>query len=136
MYQCLIFVFKELALQMMLFVSAESTILSSQWVFPSLLPLFSVVSLTPRFFWEAHVGLNGCRAGLSNPWVPLLWAQPARSRGEEVKWGDWGRAVGTAPQHSPLPHGSSPSSGQGGILASLPITVPGGSLLLSLLSSP
>lgn len=74
MYQRLIFVFKEVALQMMLFAGAGSTVLSSQWVFPSLLPLFSVVSLTPPGFFgnalEHSVGLDACRAGLSGPLGP------------------------------------------------------------------
>lgn len=65
----LIFVFEEVALQEMQFVTAESTILSPQW----LLPCFQPVSLTPGVFWELSVGLSGfpitaelCRAALGS----------------------------------------------------------------------
>lgn len=65
----LIFVFKEVALQeMLLSVTAEGTILSPQWLFPSCLPLFSLSFPGSRGFWGARCGSewfpHGCRAGL------------------------------------------------------------------------
>lgn len=116
--------------------------------FPVSHPRFQWVSLTPGVFgrlWRQS-GFKWlprrCRAALSErrgPWLPPPRAERAGSWGEEVTWRGWGRAAGTAPRHSPLPccssPGPGPGPGQGGFLASVPIALPRGSPLLSLLAS-
>lgn len=80
----LIFVFKEVALQEMQFVTAESTILSPQWLFPSCLPLFSACFPDSRSFLGAQCGFewfpHHCRAVQGSPWL-RAWQMLRRGDG-------------------------------------------------------